>query len=225
MGLDVHVGRPRVAYKETILSSGSAEGRFVRQTGGRGQFAVVELTVEPFTPESDEDPITFINASKGGVVPREYIASVEYGVRDAASSGPLAGYPMLNVKATLVDGKDHPIDSSDTAFQQAGAIAFGLAVRKATPTLLEPIMQVAVTTPEEYLGAITGDLNSRRAEIKSMEHRVRFRVIVAHVPLGEMFGYATQLRSLTQGRATSTMSPQSYAAAPTSVTEDILRYA
>lgn len=225
LGLEVRVGRPRVAYKETILSSASAEGRFVRQTGGRGQFAVVELMVEPFTPASGEDPIGFVNASKGGVVPHEYIASVARGVRDAASSGPLAGYPMLNVKVTLVDGKDHPIDSSDLAFQQAGAIAYGIAVKKASPALLEPIMRIAVTTPEEYLGAVTGDLNARRAEIKSMEHRVRFRVVVAHVPLGEMFGYATQLRSLTQGRATSTMLPHSYAPAPAGVTEGILRYA
>ncbi len=224
MHLEVRVGRPRVAYKETICQSVQAEGRLIRQTGGRGQYAVVTLRVEPFVPEPDQDPIVFEDETKGGVVPKEYIRAVAQGVRDAATSGPLAGYPMLNVKATLLDGKHHPVDSSDLAFQQAGAIAFSKAVEKASPVFLEPIMRLEVSTPEEYLGQVTGDLNSRRAEIKEMAHPGRYRVLSVHAPLAEMFGYSTQLRSLTQGRATSTMEPHSYAVVPTQVRERILRF-
>ena len=224
MGLEVRVGRPNVAYKETILSEAKATGRFVRQTGGRGQFGVVELKVEPFTPELDEEPIDVVDKTRGGVIPREYITSVIQGVRDAAGSGPLAGYPLLNIRVTLLDGKHHPVDSSDLAFQQAGAIAFNDAVKHASPVFLEPIMRLNVTTPEDYLGAVTGDLNARRAEIRDMEHKGRFRILSANVPLAEMFGYATQLRSLTQGRATSTMEPHSYAPVPAQVTEQVLRY-
>ncbi len=223
MGVGVRVGRPSVAYKETIRSTAKAEGRFVRQTGGRGQFAVVELTVEPHTPEPDEPSIVFEDATKGGVVPREYIASVAQGVRDASGSGPLAGYPILNVKVALVDGKHHPVDSSDMAFQQAGAMAFTEAIRKATPVFLEPIMRLTVSTPEEYLGAVSGDLNARRAQINNMDQRGQFRILSANVPLAEMFGYSTQIRSLSQGRASSTMEPHSYAPAPAHVTEKILR--
>jgi len=224
MGVDVRVGRPKVAYKETILASAQAEGRFIRQTGGRGQFGVVVLVVEPFEPDPGEEPISFEDATKGGVVPREYIPSVARGVRDAASSGPLAGYPMLNIRVKLIDGKHHPVDSSDIAFQQAGALGFNAAVEKANPVFLEPMMRLQVTTPQEYLGAVTGDLNSRRAEICEMEQRGRYRVLTAIVPLAEMFGYTTRLRSLTQGRATSTMEPHSYAPAPAQVSAEILRY-
>jgi elongation factor G len=224
MGLEVRVGRPKVAYKEAILATAEAEGRFIRQTGGRGQYGVVTLRVEPYRPAPGAAPVEFEDATKGGTVPREYISSVEEGVRDAATSGPLAGYPVLNVKATLLDGKHHPVDSSDLAFQQAGAIAFNEAVKKAHPVFLEPIMRLQVTTPEDYVGAVTGDLNARRAEIKEMEQRGRFRVLTARVPLAEMFGYTTQLRSLTQGRATSTLEPHSYAPAPAQVAEQILRF-
>jgi elongation factor G len=224
MGLEVRVGRPKVAYKEAILATAEAEGRFIRQTGGRGQYGVVTLRVEPHHPAPGEAPVQFEDATKGGTVPREYISSVEQGVRDAATSGPLAGYPVLNVKATLLDGKHHPVDSSDLAFQQAGAIAFNEAVKKAHPVFLEPIMRLQVTTPEDYVGAVTGDLNARRAEIKEMEQRGRFRVLTARVPLAEMFGYTTQLRSLTQGRATSTLEPYSYAPAPAQVAERILKF-
>ena len=224
MGVDVHVGRPKVSYKETILGSAKAEGRFIRQTGGHGQFGVVELQVEAFVPSGDEEPIAFVDGTKGGPIPREFIPSVEQGVRDAATSGPLAGYPMLNVKATLLDGKHHPVDSSDIAFQQAGVLAFNEAVSKATPVFLEPIMRLQVTTPEEYLGAVTGDLNARRAEIREVESRGKFRVLLAHAPLAEMFGYTTQLRSISQGRATSTMEPHTYAPAPSQVADQILRY-
>ncbi len=223
MGVDVTVGRPKVAYKETIRGSAEAEGRFIRQTGGRGQYGVAVLRVESHTPEAGEESIIFEDATKGGVIPREYIPSVERGVRDAATSGPLAGYPMQNLKVTLLDGKYHPVDSSDIAFQQAGALAFNEAVRKASPIFLEPIMRLQTTVPEEYLGAVTGDLNSRRAVIKEMEHRGHFRVLTAEVPLSELFGYSTQLRSLTQGRGTSTMEPHVYAPAPSQVSEQILR--
>ena len=224
MGVDVHVGKPKVSYKETITAAATAEGRFIRQTGGRGQFGVVEIRLEPFHPADGEEPIAFEDSSKGGTIPREFIASVEQGVRDAASSGPLAGYPMQNVKVTLLDGKYHPVDSSDLAFQQAGAIAFNEAAGKATPVFLEPIMRLQVTTPEEYLGSVTGDLNARRAEIKEMEQRGKYRVLQAQVPLAEMFGYSTQLRSLSQGRATYTMEPHAYGQAPPSVAEQIMRY-
>jgi elongation factor G len=225
MGVDVHVGRPSVAYKETITGAAEAEGRFIKQTGGRGQYGVVVLRVETFTPGPDDEPVAFEDATKGGVIPREFIRSVEQGVRDAATSGPLAGYPMLNVKATLVDGKHHPVDSSDVAFHQAGALAFNEAVRKAHPVFLEPVMLLQVTLPEEYVGAVTGDLNAHRAEIKEMETRGNYRVIHALVPLAEMFGYSTQLRSLTQGRGTSTMEPHFYAQAPAHVAQEVIRYA
>jgi len=224
LGLDVRVGRPRVAYKETILGAAETEGRFVRQTGGRGQFAVVELKVESHTPEPDGAPIVFEDATRGGAVPKQFIRSVEEGVRDAATAGPLASYPMLNLKVTLTDGKHHPVDSSELAFQQAAALAFNEAVQRANPVFLEPIMWLQVTTPEEYLGSVTGDLNARRAEIREMEHRGAYCVLWAEVPLAEMFGYSTQLRSLTQGRATSTMEPHAYLPAPTAVGEKILRY-
>ncbi len=224
MGLEVHVGRPSVAYKETIVKASEAEGRFIRQTGGRGQFGVVTLRVEPIMPGEGEPPVQFIDATKGGTIPKEFIPSVAQGVKDASTSGPLAGYPMLNIRATLLDGKHHPVDSSDIAFQQAGAMAFEAAVKEAKPVFLEPIMRVQVTTPEQYLGSITGDLNARRAQIREVEQRGKVRVLMAEVPLSAMFGYSTQLRSLSQGRATHTMEPHSYAQAPQSVADEILKY-
>ena len=223
IGLDVHVGRPNVAYKETIQVQAAAEGRFIRQTGGRGQYAVVELSVEPWHDEDDDQPVVFVDASKGGVVPKEFIPSVVEGVRDAATSGILAGYPMRDIKVTLRDGKHHPVDSSDVAFRQAGAMAFEAAVEKASPVFLEPIMRVQITVPEAFVGAVTGDLNARRSEIRNMVQRGQYRVLTAEIPLAEMFGYATQLRSLTQGRASSTMEPLTYRATPSQTTRDILR--
>jgi len=225
IGVDVRVGRPSVAYKETIRHAAQAEGRFIRQTGGRGQYGVVVLRVEPFTPQRAGEPVAFEDATKGGVIPREYIPAVEQGVRDAAGSGPLAGYPVSNIKVTLLDGKHHPVDSSDIAFQQAAVLAFDQAVRKADPVFLEPIMALRVATPEEYLGAITGDLNARRAEIKDMEQRGGYRVILAEVPLAELFGYSTQLRSLSQGRATCTVEPHRYAPVPAQLSQKVLRFA
>jgi len=223
LGLDVHVGRPSVAYKETILARATAEGRFIRQTGGRGQYGVVELSVEPWHDEDDDQTIAFVDATKGGVIPKEYIPSVAEGVRDAATCGILAGYPMRDIKVTLLDGKHHPVDSSDVAFRQAGAMAFEAAVEKASPVFLEPIMQVQVTVPEAFLGAVTGDLNARRSEIRDMVQRGQYRVLTAEIPLAEMFGYATQLRSLTQGRGNSTMEPLTYRPTPSQITRDILR--
>ena len=224
LGLEVRVGRPKVAYKETIQAAAQAEARFIRQLGGRGQFAVVRLRVEPFTPEPGGKVIAFEDATRGGEIPKEFVASVAQGVRDAAGSGPLAGYPLQNVKATLLGGETHPVDSSDIAFEQAGAMAFDQAVADAKPVFLEPIMRLQVSVPEEFLGAVTGDLNARRASIREMEQRGRFRVLWAEAPLAEMFGYSTQLRSLTQGRGTSTMEPHSYAPAPSHVADGILKY-
>jgi len=222
-GLDVHVGRPNVAYKETVQVEATAGGRFVRQTGGRGQFGIVELKVEPWDGQDGDAAVAFEDATKGGVVPKEYIPSVAQGVRDAATCGVLAGYPMQRIKVTLLDGKHHPVDSSDLAFHQAGAMAFEAAAEKASPVFLEPIMRLQVTVPEAFLGSVTGDLNARRAEIREMVQRGQYRVLTAEIPLAEMFGYATQLRSLTQGRGNSTMEPLTYRPTPVHVTQDILR--
>jgi len=224
LGLEIRVGKPRVSYKETILGSARAEGQFIRQIGGRGQYAVVTLRVEAFTPAGEEDPIVFIDETKGGVIPAHYIPFIREGVMDASTSGFLAGYPMLNVKVTLLDGKEHPVDSSELAFEQAGAMAFNAAIEQATPVFLEPIMKLTVTTPDDYFGAITGDLAARRAIITNQEMRGKYRVLTAEVPLGEMFGYTTQVRSLSQGRASATMEPHSYAPAPAQVAEHLLRY-
>jgi elongation factor G len=223
--LDVHVGRPSVAYKETITAVAEAEGRFIRQTGGRGQYGVVVVRLEPHKPEEGEHPIEFEDGTKGGVVPREFIPSVKQGVLDASTAGPGAGYPMLNIKATLLDGKYHPVDSSDLAFQHAGRLAFEEASRKAGPIFLEPMMRVQVTTPEQYQGPIAGDVSSRRGLIRGVEHRGKFVVLTAEVPLAELFGYSTTLRSLSQGRATSTMEPHSYAPVPAHVAEELKRLA
>jgi len=226
MHLDVRVGKPKVSYKETILGQASVEQEFIRQLGGRGQFAIVTLKVESHTPAEGDagEGIVFVNELKSGVLSREFVAAVEQGVRDAATSGPLSGYPMLNVKVTLTDGKSHPADSTEMAFQQAAALAFGDAVQKANPVFLEPIMRLTVSTPEQYLGPVTGDLNARRAVITEMENRGDTRVLHALAPLAEMFGYSTQLRSVSAGRAQYTMEPHSYAPAPKQVTDSILRY-
>lgn len=227
LGLEVRVGKPRVAYKEAILGSADAWGKFDRQLGGRGQFAEVHLRVEALEASAHgagEEPIVFVDAHKGEPLPKEYLAAIEEGVRDAASCGPLGGYQMLNLKATLLDAKDHPVDSSEIAFLQAAVMAFNQAVEAAKPVFLEPIMKMTVTTPDEYLGAVTGDLGARRAVITGQEPRGKFRVVLAHAPLAELFGYSTVVRSLSQGRASSTMEPYSYAPAPTHVAEQILRY-
>jgi elongation factor G len=224
LGLEVRVGKPRVAYKETVLGSAEAEGSFIRQTGGRGQYAVVNLRVEAYEPENKDEPIVFVDETKGGAISKDYIPAVRQGIMDSTTSGPQAGYPMLNVKVTLLDGKEHPVDSSELAFTQAAVIGFQKAAEQANPVFLEPIMRVSVSTPEEYLGAVTGDLTARRAVISNQEHRGKYRVLTAAAPLAEMFGYETKLRSLTQGRGNSTMEPHSYAPAPQQVAEKILKY-
>ncbi len=229
MKVDVIVGKPKVAYKETITGTAQARGKFVKQTGGRGQFGDATVRVEPYSKEraaEDElkfdDNFTFENKVFGGSIPKEYIPSVEYGARQACKSGVLASYPMINVKCTLLEGSYHPVDSSQIAFEQAGSLAFREAVQKAGITLLEPIMKVVITTPEDFTGSVTGDLSKRRGSIVNMEQRGNTRVIEAEVPLSEMFGYTTELRSMSQGRATSVMEPLKYAQVPTQVKNAIL---
>jgi elongation factor G len=221
--LDVKVGRPRVAYRETIRQATEAEGRFIRQTGGRGQYGVVVLRVEP-RPSADlgADPITFEVALKGGVIPQEFIPAVERGVRDAAAGGVVSGYPLIDIKVTLIDGKCHEVDSSEVAFEAAGSLALQQAAERAGVRLLEPIMRLQVVAPNEYFGDLTADLLARRAEIRETDLRGTTRVITAMVPLATMFGYATNVRSLTQGRATYSMEPSHYAVVPDEVARDLL---
>ena len=212
------VGRPQVAYKETIRKEVEQEGKFVRQTGGRGQFGHVYLRVEPQPPG---EGFEFVDAIKGGSIPREYIPAVRNGVSGAMESGALAGYPMVDVKVTLLDGSYHEVDSSEIAFKVAGSMAFKDAVRKAAPVLLEPIMSVEVVVPEEYMGEVIGDINSRRGKILGMDSRPAAQVIESRIPLAKMFGYATDLRSMTQGRATHTMQFSHYEEVPASISEEI----
>jgi elongation factor G len=215
------IGRPRVAYRESIQRKVSeVEYRYVKQTGGRGQFGHVVLTIEPADPGSD---IVFEDKTRGGVIPREYIPAVEKGVREAAEGGVLAGYPLIDVKVTLLDGSFHEVDSSDMAFKMAGSMAFKEGVQRADPVLLEPVMLSEVVIPEAHVGDITGDLSSRRAEIEGIELRPGgVQAITAMVPLGEMFGYATILRSLTQGRGVFTMEFDHYAKVAEEVTDRLL---
>jgi elongation factor G len=213
------VGRPQVAYKETLTKAAEGEGRYVRQTGGRGQYGHARLRVEPAPPG---EGFTFVNAVVGGVIPREFIKPVEEGVRDTLSTGVLAGYPVDDVKVTLHDGSYHDVDSSELAFKIAGSMAFKDAAKKAGPVLLEPVMRVEVVVPEEYMGDIMGDLNSRRGRIQSMEARGGTQIVKARVPLSEMFGYATDLRSRTQGRATYSMHFDRYEQAPQDVSGEVV---
>ena len=217
--VEANVGKPQVAYRETIRGRGEAQGRFIRQTGGRGQYGDVYLEVEPAAPG---EGIVFEDRIVGGAIPREFIPAVEKGVREALETGVLAGYPMVDVRVRLVDGSYHEVDSSELAFKIAGSIAVKEACRKARPVLLEPIMDVEVVTPEEYLGAVVGDLNSRRGRIVAIEARGGSQVIRALVPLAQMFGYVTDLRSMTQGRATSTMQFARYEEVPPPLAEEIM---
>jgi elongation factor G len=209
--VDAHVGRPQVAYRETITRPARAEGRFVRQTGGRGQYGHVWIEVEPLERGGG---LVVEEKVIGGVVPREYLPAAMAGIREAANTGQLAGYPVVDLKATIVDGSYHEVDSSEMAFKIAGSMALKAALGKAGAEILEPIMQVEVTTPEDFLGDVMGDLSSRRAHIEGMEIRGNAQVVKAKVPLAEMFGYATDLRSATQGRATYTMEFSHYAPVP-----------
>ncbi len=217
--VSAHVGKPQVAYKETIRKSAKAEGKYVRQTGGRGQYGHVWITVEPL--ESGKG-FQFESKIVGGAVPKEYIAPVEKGIIQAMEVGLLAGYPVVDIKATLFDGSYHEVDSSEMAFKIAGSMAFKKAVKLARPALLEPAMQVEVVVPDEYMGEVIGDINSRRGKIERLEPRVNIQTIQAKVPLAEMFGYATVLRSLTQGRATYSMQFSHYEEVPTQISEAIM---
>ena len=218
-GVEANVGKPQVAYRETIRKKAKAEGRYVKQTGGRGQYGVVFLELEPLEPGSG---FIFEDKIVGGAIPKEYIPAVEKGVREAAETGVLAGYPMVDLKVTLYDGSYHEVDSSEMAFKIAASMAFKEAVQKAQPVLLEPIMKVEVVVPEEYMGEVIGDLNSRRGRIQGIDERKNAKVITALVPLAEMFGYATTLRSLTQGRGTYTMQFSHYEEVPSNVVQEVI---
>ena len=214
-----NVGKPQVAYKETVRKKVEQQGRFVRQTGGRGQYGDVWITLEPQQPGGGFE---FVDAVKGGSIPREYIPAVEKGIKEATENGPLAGYPVVDVKATLFDGSYHDVDSSEIAFKIAGSMAFKSAARKANPVLLEPIMSVEVVVPEEFMGDVIGDISSRRGKVLGMDTRPAAQAIDARVPLAQMFGYATDLRSMTQGRATYTMQFSHYEPVPAAVAEGII---
>jgi elongation factor G len=217
--VEASVGKPQVAYRETISKKVKVEGKFVRQSGGRGQFGHVWLEIEPQEPGVGYE---FIDAIKGGVVPREYIPAVDKGIQEAMENGVLAGFPVVDLKVSLVDGSYHDVDSSEMAFKIAGSMGFKDGCAKAAPVLLEPIMSVEVVVPEEHMGDVIGDLNSRRGRILGMESRAGAQVISSMVPLATMFGYATDLRSATQGRATYTMTFDHYEQVPKSVAEEIV---
>jgi elongation factor G len=214
-----NVGKPQVAYKETVRKSVEQQGKFIRQTGGRGQYGDVWIKLEPQQPGVGFE---FVDAVKGGAIPREYIPAVEKGIKEATENGALAGYPMVDVKVTLFDGSYHDVDSSEIAFKIAGSMAFKEAARKASPVLLEPIMSVEVVVPEDFMGDVIGDLNSRRGRVLGMDTRPAAQAIDARVPLAQMFGYATDLRSMTQGRATYTMQFSHYEPVPANVAEGII---
>ncbi len=216
--VEANVGKPQVSYKETIRKAVKAEGKFVRQSGGKGQYGHCVIEVEPLEPGKGYE---FVNKIVGGVVPKEYIPAIDNGIRDAMNSGVVAGYQVLDLKVTLIDGSYHEVDSSEMAFKVAGSMAIKEAMRKADPVLLEPIMKVDVTTPDDYMGDVMGDLNSRRGRIEGMDAISGAQNIHSFVPLSEMFGYATDLRSSTQGRATYTMTPSHYEQVPKSVQEQI----
>ncbi len=219
--VDANVGQPQVAYRETITRMVDVEGKFVRQSGGRGQYGHVKIKAEPLPRGGGFE---FVNAIVGGVIPKEFIPAVQKGIEEAMQSGPLIGFPVVDVKVTLYDGSYHEVDSSEMAFKIAGSMAIKEAVQKGSPAILEPIMRVEVTTPEEYLGDVIGDLNSRRGHVLGMEARGNAQVISAHVPLAEMFGYATDLRSKTQGRASFVMFFDHYAEVPKQVQEKLLKH-
>lgn len=219
-GVEANIGRPQVTYRETLRKAvKDIEGKFVRQSGGKGQYGHVVLSLEPSQPGSG---FTFEDATKGGVVPREYIPSVEKGLREAMNSGVLAGYPVVDVKATLTFGSYHDVDSSEMAFRMAAILGFKEGARRADPAILEPVMHVEVETPEEYAGNIMGDLSSRRGMVQGMAEQYGSQIIRADVPLAEMFGYATTLRSMSQGRATYTMEFDHFAEAPRNVADEII---
>src|SRR5256714_7538075 len=217
--VEANIGRPQVAYRETVKGIATkVEGKFVRQTGGSGQFGVVSINLEPAPGEGFD----FVNKIRGGWIPTEFIPAVEKGVEEALESGVKAGYPMVDVRVTLVDGKYHDTDSSEIAFKVAGSLALQEAAKRAKPVLLEPVFAVEVVTPEDFLGPVVGDLNRRRGHVNSQEKRGNAQVVSATVPLAEMFGYATDLRSTTPGRATYTMQFEKYEEVPAKIAEEIV---
>jgi elongation factor G len=228
-GVEVNVGQPQVAYKETIQSSAEAQGKYIKQSGGKGQYGDVYLRVESFDPEIVEiDPkkpqhYIFGNELKGGSIPSEYVPAIEKGIKESIDRGVIAGYPLINIKATVYDGSYHDVDSSESAFKIAGSMALSAAVKKANPIILEPIMAVEVTIPEQYMGDVVGDLNSRRGLIEEMNDRTGgLKVVSAKVPLSSMFGYVTTLRSMTQGRGNAVMEFNDYQPVPSNVQQDII---
>jgi elongation factor G len=218
--VEANVGNPLVAYRETITAPIEQEGKFVRQSGGKGQYGHVWLKIEPQEPGAGYE---FVNEIVGGVVPKEYIPAVDKGVQEQMENGILAGYPVVDVKVTLYDGSYHDVDSSEMAFKIAGSMCFKEGASKARPVLLEPIMKVECSMPEEYMGDIVGDLNRRRGMIQSMDDTPAGKTVIAHVPLAEMFGYATDMRSLSQGRANYSMEFLKYAHAPANIAEEVMK--
>jgi elongation factor G len=217
--VEAAVGRPQVAYRETVRGTATkVEGKFIRQTGGSGQYGVVYIDLEPAPGVGFE----FLNKTKGGSVPSEFINAVEKGIQEALESGVKAGFPMVDIRATLVDGKSHDTDSSEIAFKVAGSLALKEAARRAKPILLEPIMAVEVTTPDDFLGTVIGDLSSRRGRVESQEPRGNALVVQASVPLASMFGYATDLRSNTQGRANYSMQFDRYEEVPGNIADEVV---
>jgi len=222
-GVEANIGKPQVAYRETIRSAVDQEGKFVRQSGGRGQYGHVWVKIEPYVDEEEGSIYEFVDEIVGGVVPREYIPAVNKGIQEQMQNGVIAGYPLIGVKATLYDGSFHDVDSSEMAFKIAGSMALRDGAQAASPVLLEPIMSVEVVTPEEYMGDVVGDLNRRRGIIAGMDENPAGKIVRADVPLAEMFGYSTDMRSATQGRATYTMEFAKYAEVPDSIAESIIK--
>jgi elongation factor G len=214
-----NIGKPQVAYREAVTREAQGEGKFIRQTGGRGQYGHAKIRLKPAEPGHD---FVFDNQIVGGAIPREFIKPIEQGIKEAMETGVLAGYPTTGVLVELYDGSYHDVDSSEVAFKIAGSIAYQDAAKRARPILKEPIMDVEVVVPEEYMGDVIGDLNSRRGHITHMEPRAGAQVITARVPLSEMFGYSTNLRSMTQGRGNYTMQFAAYDEVPKSVSEEII---
>ncbi|MDO8601524.1 MAG: elongation factor G, partial [bacterium] len=217
--VDANVGRPQVSYKETIKKKAEAEGKYIKQSGGRGQYGHVRIRIEPLPRGGG---IQFVNEIKGGAIPQEFFAPIEKGFREAADRGVIAGYKSVDLQVTLYDGSYHEVDSSEAAFKVASSMAFQTAAKLASPVILEPIMKVQVIVPTEYMGDITGDINSKRGRIEGMGDRPLVKVIDAFVPLAEMFGYATKLRSMTQGRGNFTMEFFAYEEAPANIAKAII---
>jgi elongation factor G len=217
-GVEANVGKPQVAYKETIRKPAKGEGKYIKQTGGRGQYGHAKIELEPAPGEG----YVFENDTSGGSIPKEFIKPIDEGIKEALLRGIIAGYPVVDVRVKLYDGSFHDVDSSEMAFKIAGSMAFQDASKKASPVLLEPIMKVEVVTPDDYTGAVTGDLTSRRGHLEGQVSRGGTQIITAYVPLSNMFGYSTDLRSRTQGRATYSMHFERYAEAPRNVSEEVV---